>query len=348
MKALTFTGVERIAYETIADPQLIESTDVIVKVSHCAICGSDLHVYHGRETGIDLHTAMGHEFTGEVVEAGKQVSSLRVGDKIMSPFTTSCGDCYFCRMGLTARCIKGQLFGWVEKGTGLQGGQAEFVRVPLADTTLQKIPDGISHEEALLLGDILSTGYFCARQAAIKPGGVYAVVGCGPVGLMTICSAIALGADVVLAIDSVEERLFKAVSFGAVAVHAQQLAPVEVVRSYTNGYGADAVMEAVGSLSAGRLAYELVRPGGTISSVGVCTDAHLPFSPEEAYNKNITYKAGRCPARFYMDKLVPVVREKKFDFTSIFTHRMKLSEGVRAYDLFANRKDGCLKVVLEA
>jgi threonine dehydrogenase-like Zn-dependent dehydrogenase len=347
VKALTFTGIEHITYETIDDPKLLASTDAIVRVKNCAICGSDLHVYYGRETGIDHHTAMGHEFTGEVVETGKDVKTIRIGDRVMSPFTTSCGSCYYCSIGLTARCVKGQLFGWVENGNGLGGGQAEYVRVPLADSTLQKIPEGISAEEALLLGDILSTGYFCAHQAEIRPTGVYAVVGCGPVGLMTIGSAFLQGAEKVFAIDTVEERLNMARLFSAVPINASSDDPISILREYTSGRGADAVMEAVGSGATNKLAYDLVRPGGIISAVGVCTDSHFPFSPVQAYNKNLTYKIGRCPARYYMDKLVPLVKEKQFDFTSVFTHRMKLSEGFKAYDIFANKKDGCLKVLLE-
>ncbi len=169
MKALTFTGHESITFETIRDPEILEASDVIIKVKYCAICGSDLHVYHEREKGIDQHTCIGHEFTGEVVETGKAVKHLKMGDRVISPFTTNCGQCYFCRIGLTARCEKSQLFGWVENGVGLQGGQAEYVRVPLAESTLYTLPDDITYPEALLLGDVLSTGYFCAHQAEIKP-----------------------------------------------------------------------------------------------------------------------------------------------------------------------------------
>ena len=344
MKALTFTGVEKIALETIDDPKIIDDKDVIVRVSHCSICGSDLHVYHGRETGIDGHTAMGHEFTGEVVETGRGVKTLKVGDPIISPFSTSCGECYFCQIGLTARCIKSQLFGWIEKGSGLHGGQSEYVRVPFADGTLVKRPDGISNEESIILGDVLSTGYFCAHQAEIKPRKNYVVIGCGPVGLMAICSAIAQGAEKIFAVDFVTDRLEMAKEFGAQPLHASNAKAS--IEQLTSGVGADAVMDAVGSGAASRLAYELVRPGGIISVVGVCNDANFSFSPVEAYNKNITYKVGRCPARFYLEKLVPLVRENKFPLSSIFTHRLSLNDGVSAYDIFANKKDGCVKVLL--
>jgi threonine dehydrogenase-like Zn-dependent dehydrogenase len=347
MKALTFRGKQTIDFESIADPAILATTDVIVKVKVCAICGSDLHVYNEHEKGIDHGTAMGHEFAGEIVEVGKESRSFKTGDLVMSPFTTSCGQCFYCRIGLTCRCIHNQLYGWVEKGKGLHGGQAEYVRVPLADTTLMKLPDGVTMEEGLLLGDILSTGYFCALQAEVKPGGTYAVVGCGPVGLMAILGARELGAERIFAIDTIPERLAMAEGWGATAVNAKQVSAIDVVKNATEGRGADAAMEAVGSGSAVKLATDLIRPGGIVSSVGVCTDEHMAFSPVDAYNKNITYRIGRCPARHLMEKLVPVVQKKKYDIVSVFSHHMRLSEGVKGYDIFANKKDNCLKVLLQ-
>lgn len=346
MHALTFHGKETIRFESIPDPGIIDASDVIVRVKACAICGSDLHVYHEHEKGIDAGTAMGHEFAGEIVELGKSVKVHKKGDLVMSPFTTSCGQCYYCRIGLTCRCVYNQLYGWVEKGRGLQGGQAEFVRVPMADSTLMKIPEGISLEEGILLGDILSTGVYCAQQAEIRPNGINVVVGCGPVGLMTVIGAREAGAGRIYAIDTVPERLERARQFGVEVIDLRQKDAMAIVKAASDGRGADSVMEAVGNHSAVRLAIELVRPGGVISSVGVCNDAHMAFSPVEAYNKNLTYRIGRCPARFMMDKLVPLVRQKKYDISSVFSHRMKLSDGVKGYDLFANKKDNCLKVLL--
>lgn len=347
MKALTFQGKETIRYESIPDPEILSPTDAIVKVTLCAICGSDLHVYHEHEKGLDQGTAMGHEFTGEVVAVGKDVKVMRTGDLVMSPFTTNCGNCFYCNIGLTCRCIRGKLYGWRENENGLHGGQAEYVRVPMADSTLMKIPEGVSTEEALFLGDILSTGFFCARQAEIKPNNTYVVVGCGPVGLMAILGALEYGAEKVFAIDTVAERLERAKQFGAIALNASKENPLEIIRMANEGRGADAVLEAVGNSNTNRLAYELVRPGGIISAVGVCTDAHLAFSPTQAYDKNLTYKVGRCPARFMMNDLVPVVQKRKYDFTSIITHRLTLAEGSVGYDIFANKKDNSLKVVLK-
>lgn len=347
MRALTFHGKHDIRAESVPDPSLLTNTDAIVRVRSCAICGSDLHVYHEHEKGLDAGTAMGHEFMGEVVETGPEVRHLKKGDLVMAPFTTSCGQCFYCRIGLTCRCERGQLFGWVEKGLGLHGGQAEYVRTPLADQTLVRIPGGMSDELALLLGDILSTGYFCADQASIRPEETQVVVGCGPVGLMTIWAARKLGAERLFAIDSVPERLRLAAAWGAIPINFLEANPLEVIREHTQGRGADSAMEVVGNAGAGRLAFELLRPGGTLSTVGVCNDAQLAFSPPEAYGKNLTYKVGRCPARNYMEKLIPVAWGDEAQLVQVFTHRLPLEQGPEGYRMFANREQGCLKVILD-
>lgn len=346
MRALTFQGKQQLRCESVPEPQLIERGDAIVKVLRTAICGSDMHVYHARETGLDLGTVMGHEFVGQVIEVDPEVCRLAVGDLVLSPFTTSCGSCHFCRIGLTARCERGQLFGWMEKGAGLHGAQAEYVRVPLSETTLIPLPDGVSPEEALLLGDALPTGFFCASNAGIEAKGVYVVVGCGPVGLMGIVSALELGAKTIFAVDSVPERLLLAERLGARALDFSTRDARSVVREATEGRGADAVMEFVGSRAAGRAAFDLVRPGGVISVAGVHTDATFSFSPAEAYDKNLTYRVGRCPARHIAPTLVPLVQSKRYDLNAAITHRMPLTEGVAAYELFDQKRDGCIKVVL--
>ena len=346
MYALTFHGKENIHYESVPDPQILAPTDVIVKINACAICGSDLHPYYEREKGLDHGCVMGHEFVGEVVERGKSVRMLQKGDRVMSPFTTSCGKCFYCRRGLTCRCIHGQLFGWVSKGYGLHGGQAEYARVPMAENTLVHIPEALPEETALLLGDILSTGYFCADQANIRPDEVQVVVGCGPVGLMTVWAARKLGAEHIYAIDAVPSRLTQAASWGAIPINYLEENPLEIILAATQGRGADAVMEVVGSKIAGRSAFEFLRPGGVFSAVGVCTDQHLPFSPVEAYDKNLTYKVGRCPARHYMERLIKPAIEEAKQLNEIFTHRVPLSEGVEHYRTFANRENNCLKILL--
>ncbi len=347
MKGLTFQGKYDIRYESVPDPEILSPEDVIVKVELSAICGSDMHVYREHEKGLDYGTIMGHEFVGEIVESGAKVKSLSKGDKVMSPFTTNCGHCYYCRIGLTSRCVNGQLYGWVENGHGLHGAQADYVRVPLANSTLVKIPDGLSLEEGLFLGDIFSTGYFAAHQANIKPGRTYVVLGCGPVGIMTIISALELGAEKIFAVDGIFERLEIAAKWGATPLNFQHDNIPDLILAETEGRGADAVMEVVGNSAAGKLAVELVRPGGIISTVGVCNDQYLSFSPIEAYNKNLTYKVGRCPARHYIDILTPILLEKQIDLSSIVSHRLKLADGPRGYEIFDNKLEGCLKIVLE-
>ncbi len=347
MKALTFNGKQTIKYESVPDPQIKTSKDVIVKVLLSAICGSDLHVYHERETGLDYGTVMGHEFVGEIVEIGREVKFFQKSDVVFSPFTTNCGKCFYCRKGLTARCTEGQLFGWVENDIGLHGGQADYVRVPLADSTLHRLPEDVSLEEGLLLGDIFSTGYFCAEMAEISPEGIYVTIGCGPVGLLAIVGARDLGAEKIYAVDSIPERLALAKNFGAMPINYQSDDPIEILRDATDGRGADAVLEIVGNASAGRSAFELIRLGGIISTVGVHTEKYITFSPVEAYNKNITYKIGRCSARYYMERLLPIVQSKKYNLVSIISHRLPLDNGVRGYEIFDKKLERCIKVVLE-
>lgn len=346
MKALTFQGKEIISYSSISDPSLIHPTDAIVKVNMCAICGSDLHVYHEHEKGIDHGTAMGHEFVGEIVELGKGVNTFKKSDLVMSPFTTNCGHCFYCNIGLTCRCVQNQLFGWVQNGAGLQGGQAEYVRVPLANSTLKKIPEGVSPEEGLLMGDIMSTGFFCAKQADINPKGTYVIIGCGPVGLMTLLGCLEYGAEKVFIVDTVDDRLSIAKELGAITINPKKQNAKAIIQDATQGRGADAVMEVVGSSATLQLAYELLRPGGILSAVGVCNDPGFGFTPNQAYDKNLTYKVGRCPARYMMDELTPVVQKHRYDFSSVITHRLLLQDGVKAYDTFSKRQEGCLKMVL--
>jgi 2-desacetyl-2-hydroxyethyl bacteriochlorophyllide A dehydrogenase len=346
VRALTFGGEGTVELDTVAEPTLLAPTDVVLQVRLSAVCGSDLHVYHGREKGIDLGTVMGHEVVGEILEVGAEVSTVKPGDRVACPFTTSCGRCFYCVRGLTCRCTEGQLFGWVEDGGGLQGTQAERVRVPLADSTLVKLPDSVSDEDGLLLGDVLPTGYFCADLAGVDSSGVNAVVGCGPVGLMAVAAARYRGAEQVVAIDSVPERLELARVFGARPLDYRQESPVDALRGMTGGRGADAVLEVVGSPTATRTAVDIVRPGGVVASVGVHTEEHLAFAPAEAYDRNLTYRTGRCPARHYMEGLLPLVAEGHFPLSAVISHRMPLEDGPRAYALFDAKRDGCTKVVL--
>lgn len=346
MRALTYHAPGDLRVEQVPDPTPLAPTDALVAVQLAAICGSDLHVWHGRETGLDAGTVMGHEFVGEIVEVGKAVTRLRRGDRVVSPFTTSCGECFYCEIGLTSRCVRGQLFGWVERGSGLHGGQAELVRVPLADTTLLALPRELAPEAGILLGDVLATGYHGALLSGVVPGASCAVIGCGPVGLMAVLAAVEFGADRVFALDAVTERREAAERLGGVAVGLGPPNPVELIREATGGRGVDAVVEAVGSPEASRLAFELVRPGGSIAAVGVHHEAGFPFSPGQAYDKNLTWRIGRCPARHYMERLLPLALTRERQLRALFTHHVSLAAAPDAYRMFAEKQDGCIKVAV--
>jgi len=359
MDALTFRGVERVAFEAVPDPDLVDPRDALVRVEFAGLCGSDLHPYFGREVGIEVGTVLGHEFVGEVVALGAEASarldsaggSFGIGDRVVAPFTTNCGSCPYCGLGLTARCRRGLLFGWREGGAGLHGGQAELVRVPFADATLVPVPASLEDAGlAILAGDILATALFGAALAGVGGGDVVAVVGCGPVGLLAIRAALAAGARRVVAIDPVPGRLEAAERFGAEAValgegaHALGAAR-EAVEALTAGLGADAAIEAVGSPSATRTAADLLRAGGRLAAVGVHTERHLALSPVELYDRNLSYAAGRCPARAWLPEALRLAAAEAELISTLITHRLPLSHGPEAYRRFGAREAGWLKVL---
>jgi threonine dehydrogenase-like Zn-dependent dehydrogenase len=345
VRAITYHGPRDLRIDQVRDPRIEHPLDALVQVERAAICGSDLHVYHGRETGLDPGTVMGHEFTGRIAEIGRDVRGIAVGDRVVSPFTTSCGACFHCMRGLTARCTAGALFGWVEGGRGLEGAQAEMVRVPLADSTLVRIPDDLPPDAALLLADVLPTGWHGARMADVGPGTVAAVIGCGAVGLTTVAACIERGAGRVFAVDRVPERLAVAERLGATAI-ADPEAAVAAVREATAGRGADSVIEAVGSAAASTLAFDLVRPGGVVSIVGVHHELRFELSPARAYDLNLTLRTGRCPARALIGEVLPLLRGRP-GIAALVTHRHGLSAGVEAYRRFDRHEDGCIKVALD-
>ena len=357
MRGLVLEGIERVVFrKNLPEPEVEHCGDVIVSVLRAGICGSDLHQFHGREL-VGAETIPGHEFVGDVVAVGSEVARFQVGDRVFSPFTTSCGDCFFCSHGLSARCDSWQVFGYQppdgvdDSGRGLQGAQAELVRVPLADTTLVKLPSTISVEEAMLLGDNFSTGFFCADQGQIHPDGVTVVLGCGSVGLSTIVAARYLGAETIIAVDGVDSRRQRAATLGATVVSPDESLEIVQQSARPSGRGgADSILEAVGLPAAQRLAFQLARPGGVISAVGMHTSDQFAFSPEDAYNQNLTYRAGRCPVRSYLDRLVDAVEsgDLTIPVEQIVTHnRVPLEEGPAAYQKFSQREEDCVKVLLD-
>lgn len=345
MKALAFGGIRRVDVVDAPEPRLQGPGEAVVEVDAAGLCGSDLHPYFGRETGLDPGTILGHEFVGRVVEVGDAVTSVAPGDRVVAPFTTSCGTCPPCRSGLTARCDRGSLFGWVEGGEGLQGAQAQRVRVPLADGTLVAVPPDLDDDAlALLAGDILATALFGAELARVEPGRVVAVVGCGPVGLMAVRAAVYRGAAAVVAVDRVASRLALAEAFGARAVHLDD-DPRGAVAAVSDGRGAHAAIEAVGSAEATRTAADLVRPGAVLAAVGVHTEPHLALTPGEIYDRNLTYAAGRCPARRLLPEALELARRDAVHLAPLITHRLPLDDGPAAYEAFGARREGWGKVV---
>ncbi|KAK4039691.1 hypothetical protein C8A01DRAFT_36315 [Parachaetomium inaequale] len=344
MKAVVFHGPKQIAVEDRPVPKLQDPKDIIVKVHSTALCGSELHVYRGHQpspTGF----IMGHEFVGTVVQAGSEVKSVAPGDKVVTPFTVSCNSCFYCTHGASARCAHVQLFG----SPTLDGGQAEYVRIPHADGTVLKTPSEITDDRALILmADIFPTGFFGAKNAfgMLQPQqpaseAVVVVIGCGPVGLCAIVSAMEYKPRHVFAVDSVPARLEVARGLGAEPLNflgeGGKEAMLKRVREVTGGRGADAVIEVVGLSPALRTAFELVRPFGVISSIGV-HNAEIPWSGNEAYGKNLRVQMGRCPVRSIFPEALPVLAKNQDKFSFMFDKIMPLSEAVEGYDLFDQMK----------
>lgn len=345
MKGVCFQEIGKVATRELPDPVIQAPGDVIVQVSMAGLCGSDLHPFFGRETGIEPGTVMGHEFVGEIVDRGSAVQ-LPMGALVGSPFTTSCGGCFYCQRGLFARCTEGQLFGWIEDGVGLHGGQSQLVRVPHANGTLVEL-NGIPPEIGLLLGDNLSTGYYCAEMAEAGPDGVFAVIGCGTVGLLCVISCLARGVENLFAFDPQQHRLQRASELGARTFSCES-AFIDAIENTTEGRGVDGVMELVGLPEAQKLAYRIMRPGGIMSVVGCHCTPDFSFSPVDAFDKNLTYRTGRCSARKHFTELDSLIEEYEDDLMSMISHRFSFDDAVEAYDVFSNRKDGCIKAAFDA
>ncbi|CAI6096564.1 unnamed protein product [Clonostachys chloroleuca] len=338
MKAVVFDGPYKVSIQDRPIPQY--DNDIIVKVSASALCGSELHVFRGHQpsaTGF----IMGHEFTGTVVAAGPTVKSVQVGDKVVSAFTTSCGECFYCTHGSSSRCVKCQLFG----SKVLDGGQAEFVRVPLADGTVAKAPPTISDQALVLMADIFPTGYFGVKSAIeMSPSidvrdATIVVIGCGPVGLCAIVAAAHLQPKHIFAIDMVDSRLEQAKKLGAEPFNsAKDKEAMEArIKEVTDGRGADMAVEVVGLSPALRTAFDLVRPFGTISSIGV-HNAEVPWTGNEAYGKNVRLQMGRCPVRSVFPEALALLEKKQDLLSFMFENIMPLSSAVEGYQLFDQLK----------
>ena len=343
MKALRYYGTRDVRYEAMDDPAPQSARDAIVQVSACSICGSDLHIYHGHGFSEDVGFCVGHEAVGEVVEVGSAVSRIKVGDKVMLPAAVGCGACRSCLAGNVANCEfnAGSCYGL---SAGLQGSQAEAVRVPAADMNAVKVPDGISMDQALMMTDALATAWFGARRAEIKPGSSVAVIGLGPIGLMAVEAAFVMGAGVVYAIDPIAERRALAAEAGAVALHPQDA--LEMIREATQGRKVECVIEVVGSDATVDLALRLVARRGTVSVIGVQQSKRYAFPLERAFAAGLTFRAGTCSVPEELPALFPLVQSGRLKPEKYISHRLPLSEGAEAYRLFEAREAGALKMVL--
>lgn len=346
MRAIMFEDVGKMAFGTYDDPKIQEPDDVIVRISTAAICGSDLHVLHGRLPGMRSGAVMGHEGVGEIVEAGPEVKGFKPGDRVVVSMMNACHTCWFCRRGQFNNCDEMWVFGYGMFVGDLDGTQAEFTRVPRANGNLHSIDPALTDEQAIFAGDILTTGVYIADAAGIKKGDVVAITGAGPVGLFTLMAARSYEPDRVYMVDMAEDRLKLAERIGAIPVNASKVNPVVEIQRATGERGADVVLECVGAPSAFDTAIDAVRAGGTLGVIGVYTELEHTISLGEVWRRNIDIKmGGACNIHAVWNKALELVKQGKIDPTVIISHTLPLDEGLRGYDLFEKRE--ALKVVLK-
>ncbi len=385
MKAAVFHSPRNITCDTVDDPTIKESRDIILKVTSTAICGSDLHIYSG-SLPQTRPMVMGHEFMGIVEEVGKDIKNLKRGDRVVVPFPVACGHCFFCNHDVPGNCENsnpehygpegglltekgGALFGYSDLYGGYDGGQAQYVRVPYADFGPRIVPDNLTDEQVLFLTDIFPTGYTGIDWGEVKGGETVAIFGSGPVGIMAAKSAWLRGAGRVIIVDTQQYRLDKA----AATANAETILwndgakdVIEQIHAMSNGRGADVCVEAVGyepernmlekakaviNMEVGspkvlEACMSAVRRSGIVSVLGVYGSPYDNFPLHQFFDKGITLKGGQAPAHKHIDKLLSYVSEGKVKLDDIITHRLPLSEVAHGYDIFKKKEDGCVKVVL--
>jgi threonine dehydrogenase-like Zn-dependent dehydrogenase len=388
MKAITWHGKGDMRCESVPDPKIEHPRDAIIKVTSCAICGSDLHIYGGLIPSMKSGDVMGHETMGEVVEVGSEIASIKIGDRVVIPFTIACGECFFCQRGYFSACERTNpnhrtaeklwghspagLFGYSHMLGGYAGGQAEYLRVPYADVGALKVPSGLDDDQVLFLSDIFPTGYMAADFCNIQPGDVIAIWGCGPVGQMAIRSAQMLGAERIIAIDTVPERLALAGESGAITIDFMDEDVYDRIQALTNGRGADACIDAVGTEPETnssfyavidrvkvatfmgtdrphvlRQAIHCCRNFGTVSVVGVYGGFLDKVPMGSAINRGLTFRMAQTPVQHYLPLLLKKIESREFDPSFVITHRASLEEGPELYQKFRDKEDGCIKVVLK-
>jgi threonine dehydrogenase-like Zn-dependent dehydrogenase len=387
MKALCWHGKGDMRLDTVPDPKIEHPRDAIIKVTACAICGSDLHIYNGVIPRMERGDVIGHETMGEVVEVGAGNRALKVGDRVVVPFTIACGECFFCKRGFYSGCERSNpdkqaaeklwghspagLFGYSHLLGGYAGGQAEYLRVPFADSGPIKVPSGLSDEQVLFLSDIFPTGYMGAEFCDIQRGDTIAIWGCGPVGQFAIRSAFLLGAERVIAIDTVPERLALARAGGAETLDFMKEDIYDRIQEMTKGRGADACIDAVGTeaepmASADSLldrvktatfmgtdrphvlrqAIHCCRNFGTVSLIGVYGGFLDKVPMGSAINRGLTFRMAQTPVQRYLPGLLRRIEKGEIDPSFVITHRATLADGPDLYRTFRDKKDGCIKVVM--
>jgi 2-desacetyl-2-hydroxyethyl bacteriochlorophyllide A dehydrogenase len=342
MQAVIFQAPGEVRVEERPEPELLARDDAVVRVEATGVCGSDLHIYHGRVV-IEPGFTLGHEFVGTVVAAGDGVTEVADGDRVLGCYCSACGNCFFCRRGDFHKCDDGRVFGHGKTLGSLQGAQAELVLVPHANLTLRRVPDGMSDDAALFAGDVMGTGWHAVDQAGIRPGDTAAVLGLGPVGLCAVQAARAAGAAKVIAIDTVEERLGIAREFGAEAVHLTEDDPRAAVKRATGGRGVDAAIDAVGHADALELAARVTRKAGTVCAIGVYAE-RIPVHMGIVWIKALTLKTGHANVIGHVDRVLAMMAAGVLDPTPLVTHHMPLAEAPDAYAVYDRRE--ALKIVM--
>ncbi len=349
MKAAVFHGPRDVRVESVPDAKISRPDEAIVRIQRSAICGSDLHTYHGREPMIPGFV-IGHEAIGVVEETGPALSRIKKGQRVVIACVVACGDCYYCRRGQTSQCseAKSAVFGHGKNFAGsfgdLGGCQAEAVAVPFADYTLFPIPEAISDDQAVFLADILPTGYFGALNGGIQPGDTVAIFGCGPVGLCALMSAGLFGPSEIIAVDSVGYRLELAKKLGATPCDVQSAQ--STILNLTNGRGADVCIEAVGAEAPLNAAFNCVRGGGTVSMIGVYGMGSYNFPMGLAFMKDLTFKVGLVNVRNNIPHLARLIEKGRIDPAILVSHHLPMGEIRRGYQIFDSRSEGALKVLV--
>jgi alcohol dehydrogenase len=342
VRAVTFQAPGEVRVEEKPDPELGSPGEALVRVEASGVCGSDLHIYHGR-VAIEPGFTIGHEYVGTVVAVGDGVTSLREGDRVLGTYGTACGRCFFCARGDYHQCDDRRVFGHGATLGSLQGAQAELLVVPSADLCLRRVPDGMSDDVALFAGDVMGTGYHAVAETNVGQGDAVAVLGLGPVGLCAVQAARAAGAERVLAIDSVADRLEIAESFGATPLHLTESDVRGEVKAATEGRGVDAAIDAVGHPDALELACRLARKAGVVSATGVYAeriDLHMGI----IWIKALTLKSGHANVIKHLDPVLEALEGGRLDPAPLVTHHMPLDEAAEAYRIYDRRE--ALKIVL--